>query len=187
MSLHQPKILVIMGSVRSGRRCPQIADLVMSAAEAAGRLTPELIDLKEWPLPADDEPEIPAKGDYKREHTRAWSAKVAEAEGFVLVSPQYNWGYPAPLKNALDHLSKEWRGKPVAIVTYGGHGGGKCASQLLQLADAFKMRPTVTAPAISVPRESIESGAPMAPDALEAYRPAVAQALGELADLIAAA
>ena len=72
---------------------------------------------------------------YANAHTLAWSRKVAEAQGYVFVAPQYNWGYPAGLKNALDHVYREWQGKPLVIVTYGGHGGGKCAAQLHQVAE----------------------------------------------------
>ncbi len=57
---------------------------------------------------------------------------MPDQTAIVFVSPQYNWGYPAPLKNAIDHLYKEWAGKPAMIVTYGGHGGSKCAAQLRQ-------------------------------------------------------
>jgi NAD(P)H-dependent FMN reductase len=96
-----------MGSARAGRRCPQIAEWGPSLAGASGRLACEIVDLQEWHLPSGDEPGIPAKGAYARDHTRAWSAKVAGADGFVIVSPQYNRGYLAALKNALDHLYKE--------------------------------------------------------------------------------
>lgn len=93
----------------------------------------EIIDLVDWPLPMDGEPGVPAAGVYHREETRAWSAKIAGAQAFVFVAPQYNWGYPAPLKNALDHLYKEWGSKPAMIVSYGGHRGDKCAKQLRQV------------------------------------------------------
>jgi NAD(P)H-dependent FMN reductase len=105
----------------------------------------------------DDEPAIPAYGDYLNEHTRAWSRKVSEADAIVFVTPQYNWGYPAPLKNALDHLYKEWNGKPTLIVTYGGHGGGKCAQQLRQVAEGLKMRAVPTMPGLTIPRALIEA------------------------------
>jgi NAD(P)H-dependent FMN reductase len=119
-----PTILVIMGSIRAVRRCPQIADWVIDIAEKSSSLKYELIDLVDWPLPMDDEPAIPETGSYTNSHTLAWSAKVAAADAFVFVTPQYNWGYPAALKNAIDHLYKEWQDKPAVIVTYGGHGGG---------------------------------------------------------------
>jgi NAD(P)H-dependent FMN reductase len=106
----------------------------------------------------DDEPGIPAAGeDYAFEHTRAWSRKISEADAFVFVSPQYNWGYPAPLKNALDHIYREWSGKPAMIVTYGGHGGDKCALQLRQVLEALKMKPITNMPSLKLSRARIEA------------------------------
>ncbi len=104
MSKH---VLLIMGSVRAGRRAPAIAE--WAAARCPASLACETIDLKDWHLPMDDEPEIPATAKYANVHTRAWSEKVAAADGIVIVTPQYNWGYPAPLKNALDHHYDEWK------------------------------------------------------------------------------
>lgn len=147
-----------MGSVRAGRRCAQVASWVIGIAEASSDLKFELLDLADWPLPMDDEPDIPEGGRYANQHTRAWSHKIAAADAFVFVTPQYNWGYPAPLKNAIDHLYHEWKGKPSVIVTYGGHGGSKCAAQLRQVAEAVNMRPISTMPAIRLPREVIEGG-----------------------------
>jgi NAD(P)H-dependent FMN reductase len=123
-------VLVIGGSVRAQRLSPQIASWVSEIGRLRSTLAIEIVDLVEWPLPMDDEPGIPALGTYNSERTQAWSRKIASADGFVFVTPQYNWGYPAALKSALDHLYREWRGKPAVIVTYGGHGGGKCAAQL---------------------------------------------------------
>jgi len=75
----------------------------------------------------------------------------------VFVTPQYNWGYPAALKNALDHLYSEWAGKPAMIVTYGGHGGGRCAAQLRQVLEGLHMQPLATMPALVLPRSMIET------------------------------
>lgn len=156
--IHVPRILVIVGSTRARRICPQIATWVAEVGNEAIPGTFEVVDLKDWPLPADDEPEIPAAGlGYASEHTRAWSRKVSEGDAFVFVTPQYNWGYPAPLKNALDHLYREWAGKPAVIVTYGGHGGGKCAAQLRQVLDGLKMNPVPTMPGFRLARERIEA------------------------------
>jgi NAD(P)H-dependent FMN reductase len=147
-----------MGSIRAGRHCPQIAAWVLQIAKACSNLRCQFLDLADWPLPMDDEPGIPALGQYSQPHTLAWSRHIAAASAFIIVTPQYNWGYPAPLKNALDHLYKEWEGKPVAIVTYGGHGGGKCATQLRQVLEGMHMRPTATMPELTLTREMIQGG-----------------------------
>ncbi|WP_197460338.1 NADPH-dependent FMN reductase [Gluconobacter albidus] len=117
------RVLVIMGSVRAGRHCPAIAQWVSGVGQERTDIEIEIIDLAEWLLPMDDEPGIPALGLYEQHHSKAWGQKVAQAHGFV--TPQYNWGYPAALKNAIDHCYLEWKGKPLLIVTYGGHGGGE--------------------------------------------------------------
>ena len=180
-----PTILVIMGSVRATRRCPEIAGWVLSIARETCSCALELVDLKDWPLPADDEPNIPAKGPYTQDHTRAWSRKIAAAAGFIVVTPQYNWGYPAPLKNAIDHVYAEWAGKPIAIMTYGGHGGGKCAAQLRQVAEALDMRAVATMPGFTLSRAMI-GGGPIDPATdFAASADAVRSAIAELAGLIA--
>ena len=150
-------VLIIMGSVREGRRCQAIVEWV--AARRPIALSCEVVDLREWHLPMDDEAAVPATGEYTTEHTRAWSAKIGNANGFVIVTPQYNWGYPAPLKNALDHLYDEWEGKPLMLVTYGGHGGDKCARQLRSVARALHMKVMWTSPALVISRAQI-LGAP---------------------------
>ncbi len=154
-----PRILVIAGSLRPRRICLKVADWVAEVGRASIPGAFEIVDLKDWPLPMDDEPGIPAGGGYAFEHTRAWSRKVSEGDAFVFVTPQYNWGYPAPLKNALDHLYREWSGKLAMIVTYGGHGGGKCADQLRQVLEGLKMKPIPAMPAFTLARERIEANA----------------------------
>lgn len=172
-------VLVIMGSVRRGRRCPAIVDWALARKPAP--LAAEVIDLQDWPLPLDDEAAIPATGAYANDHTRAWSAKVTGAQGFVIVTPQYNWGYPAALKNALDHLYKEWEGKPLMLVTYGGHGGDKCARQLRTVAKGLHMKTLWTSPALTITRAQI-LGAPFdAERDLKKYVPQVTKAWRQMA------
>jgi len=187
--IHVSKTLVIVGSTRAVRICPQIAEWVAQVGRESASGLFEVVDLKDWPLPMDDEPGIPAAGgDYALEHTRAWSQKVSEGHAFVFVTPQYNWGYPAPLKNALDHLYREWSGKPAMIVTYGGHGGSRCAEQLRQVLEGLKMKPVATMPAFKLAREQIEANAgdidPAAAfaDHLEVLRLAFAELAEAMAD-----
>ncbi|MGB3551289.1 MAG: NAD(P)H-dependent oxidoreductase [Candidatus Binatus sp.] len=169
-----------MGSIRAGRLCPKIASWVVEVAQASTNLNYELVDLADWPLPMNDEPGLPALGVYAQEHTRAWSRKIASADAIMFVTPQYNWGYPAPLKNAIDHLDNEWKGKPAAIVSYGGHGGDMSAAQLRQVAQGLKMRLVSTMPAITLTREMILGG-PFDPQKdFQAYAESIRQALVEL-------
>jgi NAD(P)H-dependent FMN reductase len=118
------RVAVIIGSTRSNRICDGIARWTVRAAQAESSLQYAFIDLAEVNLPFLDEPLKPAIGRYEHEHTRSWSRLVSSFDAFVLVFPQYNWGYPAPMKNALDFLYLEWHDKPVGVVTYGTRGGG---------------------------------------------------------------
>lgn len=145
-----PKIGLIIGSARAVRIGPQVAEFVLGTIQAShsnvhDKPSIDKIDLAAWNLPIFDEPVIPQKikdlADYHHEHTRAWSREISSHDAFIFVSPQYNWGYPASLKNALDYLFNEWTGKPAMIVTYGGHGGNKCAAQLNEVLNGLRMQP----------------------------------------------
>jgi NAD(P)H-dependent FMN reductase len=182
-------VLLIMGSTRAGRICPKIAEWIARIGRENTSFDCEIVDLADWPLPMDDESEIPAKGiPYAQAHTRAWSEKVKSGDAVIFVTPQYNWGYPAVVKNAIDHLYHEWRNKPAAIVSYGGHGGGKCAEQLRQVAGAVKMRVVPTAPGIVLSDTVIREGAPFEPEHdFRQHLESIQQALAELAEQLNAA
>ena len=181
-------ILLIMGSTRASRICPAITDWIAGIGRAETALTFETIDLSQWQLPMDDEPAVPAIGPYTQAHTRAWSEKVQNAAGIVFITPQYNWGYPAVLKNAIDHLYREWHGKPVIIVTYGGHGGSKCAKQLRQVAAAVKMKIVAKAPGITLSNAIIRENAPFDPERdFRRHKKPIRKALVKLAHHLKAA
>ncbi len=141
-SRHRPKVLLIVASTRPGRVGRQIADWFYARAkEQQPNLQFELVDLVDWSLPFLDEPIPPKEGMYQHDHTKRWSSKIAEADGFVIVTPEYNHGYPASLKNALDYLYQEWVGKPVAFVSYGRGGGRLAVRQLQQVVAELHMQP----------------------------------------------
>jgi len=179
-------VLIIMGSTRAGRVCPTVAEWIAELGRENTDSHYEIIDLKDWPLPMDDEPAIPATGRYVQVHTSAWSEKVRSAGAVIFVTPQYNWGYPAALKNAIDHLYGEWRDKPAVIVTYGGHGGTKCAEQLKQIAGAVKLRLAPTTPGLVLPDAVIREGAVLDPKRdFTQHVSSVQLAFTELTDLMA--
>lgn len=183
-----PRILVIMGSVRLQRISPLLADWVANV----GRLCLpeaifELVDLRNWPLPMMDEPAIPAHAaGYSTPHAQAWSQKIASADAFVFVTPQYNWGYPAALKNALDHLYHEWQHKPALIVSYGAHGGDKCAAQLRQVLTALSLHVTEQHVALTLSSEQIlrNDGHIALPEAVQSQGAALQTGLMELRQLL---
>ena len=139
------KVGIIIGSQRVRRAGPQITDFILQTIKAHEATKPttdtltlqiefDLIDVAALNLPLFNEPGVPSRimspEDYEHEHTRSWARTIAALDAFVFVTPQYNWGIPAGLKNAIDYLFNEWKGKPAMIVSYGGHGGDKCAGHL---------------------------------------------------------
>jgi NAD(P)H-dependent FMN reductase len=137
-----PKLHVILASTRPGRAGEPIADWFVERAIAHGAFDVELVDLAEVALPFMDEPNHPRLRRYTHEHTKAWAARVDSADAFVFVTPEYNHGLTAPLKNAIDYLHFEWQHKPVGFVSYGGVAAGTRAVQMLkQVVTALKMLP----------------------------------------------
>ena len=135
------RIQIILSSTREGRFGHRIANWFYGLAAKREDLLTELIDLRDWPLPFFDEPASPSTGHYAPE-AQGWATKVAEGDGYVIVTPEYNFGYPAVLKNALDHIYHEWNNKPVAFVGYGGTAGGsRAVQQLRQVVVELQMAP----------------------------------------------
>jgi NAD(P)H-dependent FMN reductase len=118
------KVMIVVGSVRPGRVGLPIAEWVRQAAAAKGGFEVDFVDLAELALPFMDEPSHPRLGKYTKPHTIAWSARVADAEAFIFVTPEYNYSYSPALKNALDFLNREWWMKPLGFVSYGGVSSG---------------------------------------------------------------
>jgi NAD(P)H-dependent FMN reductase len=151
------RIQVIMGSTRPNRFGEKPARWVMELLAARGDLDVELIDLRDYPLPFFEQPLSPARSqrEYPDDGIARWGRKVDEADGFVFVTPEYNHGYPASLKNAIDHLFPEWQRKPVAFVGYGSVGGARAIEQLREVVVELEMAPLRHAvhilPAVMVP------------------------------------
>lgn len=127
------RIGIIIGSTRPGRVGESVARWV---SEVAGRRSDaefELVDIKDYELPLLDEPVPPAMGQYSKEHTKKWAAKVATFDAFIFVTPEYNHSVPGSLKNAIDFLYNEWNNKVAGIVSYGSVGGVRAAEHLRQI------------------------------------------------------
>jgi len=135
------KLEIIVGSVRPGRVGLPVGRWIEAEARTHGGFDDiELVDLAEINLPLDSEPEHPRLRRYVHQHTKDWSAKVAEADAFVFVAPEYNYGYNAALKNAIDHLHHEWAYKPLGLVSYGGVSAGTRSAQMIkQVVAALKL------------------------------------------------
>jgi NAD(P)H-dependent FMN reductase len=134
-------IQIIVGSVREGRRAKPVADWVYQQATPRGDCSVELVDLKDWDLPLFSLGRPPILGEYEDELQQRWAHKIAQADGYLFVSPEYNHGYTPVLKNALDYLYAEWLRKPASFVTYGGVSGARGVEQLRLVLIELQMAP----------------------------------------------
>ncbi|WP_374947481.1 NADPH-dependent FMN reductase [Agreia sp.] len=138
----RPVLQIITASTRPGRIGPAFAEWFTRVAEEHGGFAVEPIDLAEVALPFFDEPKHPKLREYEHQHTKDWSATIERADAFVFVTPEYNYGYSAVLKNALDFLGHEWADKAVSFVSYGGIGAGtRAVQQLKQVVTTLRMVP----------------------------------------------
>ncbi|HEY1175632.1 MAG TPA: NAD(P)H-dependent oxidoreductase [Phytomonospora sp.] len=142
------KIAVLVGSNRDGRFAPVVTSWLTRHLDARADMAYDVIDLVETPLPVV----FPAFGEPPRPGTEELLSKVsprlADADAFVIVTPEYNHSFPASLKNAVDWHNTEWHGKPVGFVSYGGVSGGLRAVEGLRLVlaelNAVTIRETVS-------------------------------------------
>jgi NAD(P)H-dependent FMN reductase len=146
----RPILQIIIASTRPGRVGLPVGTWVAEAARLHGTFEVEVSDLAEVDLPLFNEPNHPRLGQYEHDHTRRWSETIGHSDAFVFVFPEYNYGYTAPLKNALDYLSAEWAYKPVVLVSYGGVSGGLRAATGLQPV-LTGLRLLTTAGALPIP------------------------------------
>lgn len=126
------RIGIIIGSTRPGRVGPQVGEWVKKHATAEG-VEFELIDLRDYALPNLDEPLPAGYGQYSQEHTKTFARKVAEFDGYLFVTPEYNHSLPGSLKNALDFVGAEWNNKAAGIISYGSMGGVRAGEHLRQI------------------------------------------------------
>ncbi len=141
---------MIIASTRPGRVGLPVANWFENVARHHGGFQVERVDLAELDLPMMDEPNHPRLRRYQHAHTKAWSATVDRADAFAFVMPEYNYGFNAPLKNAIDYLHVEWQYKAVGLVSYGGVSAGTRAAQMVkQVMSALKMMPV--GEAVSIP------------------------------------
>jgi NAD(P)H-dependent FMN reductase len=124
------KIAIILGSTRPNRVGEGVAKWAHEVAQKKGGAEFELIDLRDINLPLLDEGISPSQHKYSKEHTIKWSEKVAGFDAFIFVTPEYNHGTCAALKNALDFLYVEWNNKAAGFVSYGVSGGVRAVEHL---------------------------------------------------------
>lgn len=130
--------MVIVGSTRKVRNGRGLADAISAILSEDPEVTVDLADLAEISLSPEDEPMAPMTGQYRLPTTRAWSQRVISADAVLVITPEYNGGYPGTLKNAVDAIAKEWAAKPLAVASYGYHGGVRAHRQFSEIMGNLK-------------------------------------------------
>jgi NAD(P)H-dependent FMN reductase len=169
------KILIIIGSTRQNRFSEKAASWIFHEAKQIPDIEAEMLDLRDYPMPFYDEPVSPSmfaktNHQYTNEVINKWLQKIDEADGYIMVTPEYNHGYPAVLKNAIDFGYKEWHKKPVGFVSYGSALGARVIEQLRQVVIELHMVPIRNSihipPAIVMSVKSADN-----PNTLELFNP----------------
>jgi NAD(P)H-dependent FMN reductase len=146
-------ISVIVGSTRQGRFSEKPAEWILRHLKKRGDVDARLLDLRDFPMPFFDQPVSPAtpgRLPYEHEVVKKWTAAIAQSDGFVFVTPEYNYGPAAVLKNAIDWVYPEWNRKAAAFVSYGSALGARSVQQLRETAVELQLAPVRSAVHIPV-------------------------------------
>lgn len=186
MSEQRMKIGILIGSNRPRQAGRGLADAIAEIVAERDDTEVEILDLREINLPWYDEPKPPAAGNYQHEHTKAWARTIDALDAVLIVTPQYNGGYPAALKNAIDSVFAEWKDKPLLLVSYGGPRSKGGQSSLHQLRRVFSIVPVrLLDSSTSMPIGPDDSGEPEAvlkdpTEVVGRHRQQLAEQIGEL-------
>jgi len=137
-------ISVIIGSTRQGRFSEKPAQWIFQRLKDRGGIDARLLDLRDFLMPFFDHPPPPAmpgRPPYDNEVVKKWTAEIARSDGFIFVTPEYNYGPAAVLKNALDWVYPEWNRKAAAFVSYGSAAGARSVQQLRETAIELQLAP----------------------------------------------
>ena len=147
-------ISVIVGSTREGRFSEKPARWIFRQLKKREDVDARLLDLRDFPMPFFDQPVTPAtpgRPPFEHEVVRKWTAAIGKSDGFIFVTPEYNYGPSAVLKNAIDWVYPEWHRKPVCFVSYGSIGGARGVQQLRQTVVELQLAPIRSSIYIPVP------------------------------------
>ena len=137
-------ISVIVGSTRQGRFSEKPAQWIFEHLRKRKEIEARLLDLRDFPMPFFDQavpPSMPGRPPYPNEVVQKWTAQIGASDGFVFVTPEYNYGTSAVLKNAIDWVYPEWNPKAAAFVSYGSAMGARAVQQLRETAIEVQMAP----------------------------------------------
>jgi len=146
-------ISVIVGSTRQGRFSESPAEWILQHLKKRTGVDARLLDLRNYPMPFFDQPVSPAtpgRPPYEHEVVKNWTTAIAHSDGFVFVTPEYNYGPAAVLKNAIDWVYPEWNRKAVGFVSYGSAMGARAVQQLRETAIELQLAPVRTSVHIPV-------------------------------------
>jgi NAD(P)H-dependent FMN reductase len=141
---HMTIISVIVGSTRQGRFSEKPAQWIFEHLRKRKEIEARLLDLRDFPMPFFDQavpPSMPGRPPYPNEVVQKWTAQIGASDGFVFVTPEYNYGTSAVLKNAIDWVYPEWNRKAAAFVSYGSAMGARAVQQLRETAIEVQMAP----------------------------------------------
>src|SRR5258707_5682236 len=130
-------ISVIIGSTREGRFSEKPAKWIFQHLKKRAAVDARLLDLRDFPMPFFDQPASPGRpgrAPYTHEAVQRWTAAIAQSDGFIFVTPEYNYGTSAVLKNAIDSVYPEWNRKAAGFVSYGSAMGARAVQQLRETA-----------------------------------------------------
>lgn len=176
-------VKIIVGSTRPGRFSEKVLPWLNAKLANRSGIQAEILDLKEHQLPYFDAPMSPAyvqDGNYGSDAVNAWAKKIGEADAYIIIAPEYNHGYTAVLKNALDVVYGEWNNKAVGFVSYGSVGGGRVVEQLRQVAVELQMASTRNAVHIQAPWFLLDENGALKEGALDDYTHALGGMLDQL-------
>src|ERR1700726_934203 len=137
-------ISAIIGSTRQGRFSEKPAQWILQQLHKREGIEGRLLDLRDFPMPFFDQPlppAMPGRPPYEHDVVKKWTAQIAASDGFIFVTPEYNYGTSAVLKNALDWVYPEWNRKAAAFVSYGGAAGVRSVQQLRETAIELQLAP----------------------------------------------
>ena len=137
-------ISVIVGSTRQGRFAEKPAQWILQHLGKRVGIEARLLDLRDFPMPFFDQaisPATPGRAPYEHEVVKRWTTAIAASDGFVFVTPEYNYGSSAVLKNAIDWVYPEWNRKAAAFVSYGSAMGARSVQQLRETAIELQIAP----------------------------------------------
>lgn len=124
------KIAIVTGSTRPGRVNAGVAEWVLAQAQLRGDADYEIVDIADFALPVLDEPYPAAYQNYQNDHTKAWSAKIAEFDGYIFITGEYNHSVQPAMANAISFLNAEFANKAAGMVGYGSAYGVRAMEHL---------------------------------------------------------